>query len=145
MYRSIMATTTATVDLLSTSRSLVHFTLGRRSSNAEPSRPYVLPPSLAMGLYPSSFIVGFPCPAPASSSKCGSTWNITTCHNREGYSAYSAGYRVHEVNQNQVGKGNKETTKYRELQGGRAIETQNHGEPSPINININRCSWLGVT
>lgn len=59
---------------------LLHFcTFGRRRSKAEPSRAYVLPPNRAIGLYPWRCMDGFPSWAPASSSRCGKTWNITTC------------------------------------------------------------------
>ena len=60
---------------------LIHFfTFGRRRSKAEPSRAYVLPPNRAIGLYPLRCTKGFPSLAPASSSRCGKTWNITTCN-----------------------------------------------------------------
>lgn len=48
-------------------------------SKTEPKRAYVFPPSREMGIRPLILTVGLPSPAPSSFSRCGKTWNITTC------------------------------------------------------------------
>ena len=45
----------------------------------EPNRAYVFPPSRDRGMRPLRLTVGLPSPAPFSFSRCGNTWNITTC------------------------------------------------------------------